>query len=60
MPFLINEMMNEVLVAVAPKSTCCLNADPRPEIPGGLLQRYRSRWEISLLSEHLELEAAAG
>lgn len=52
--------MNEVLVAVAPKSTCCLNADPRPEIPGGLLQRDRSRWEIRLFSEHLELEAAAG
>lgn len=59
-PFLKNGVMNEVLVAVAPKSACCVNADPRPEIPGGLLQRGRSRWEISLLSEHLELEGAAG
>ena len=60
MPFFKNEIMNEVLVAVAPKSTCCVNADPRPEISGGLLQRDGSRWEISLLSEHLELEDAAG
>jgi len=43
MPFLKNEIMNEVLVAAAPKSTCCVNADPWPEIPGGLLQRDRSR-----------------